>query len=326
MAFSIVPCEPESLEIVRGLMLHPSLSGEFGSLAIPGAFEDYWNDPFVDPSLRWLALVDGTPVGFCLTSLLPSTTGIWVMLRLGVLEPHRAAGLGTALLQTCLERLEEPDRVPGLEEVCIAAWLPAVGAPAFAALHGFEHARYFWKMTRPHGAPESPDWPAGIEVRTFDQSEGALRDWNQAYLASFAEHYHFVATSLEDRRALTRLRTFRPEGLVLAYRDERCVGFSHNSLRGREGEVAVIGVVPGARGLGLGRALLRWSVAWLESIDADPVALAVDGENEGALALYRSEGFQVARTREIWARAASSSSRVGSRSPRSARSSRSSSP
>ena len=82
MAFSIVPCRPESLETVRGLMLHPSLSWEFGSLAIPGAFEDYWNDPFVDPSLRWLALVDGTPVGFCLTSLLPSTTGIWVMLRL----------------------------------------------------------------------------------------------------------------------------------------------------------------------------------------------------------------------------------------------------
>ena len=31
------------------------------------------------------------------------------------------------------------------------------------------------------------------------------------------------------------------------------------------------------------------------------MTLRVDGENEGALALYRSEGFAVSRTRDLWA-------------------------
>jgi ribosomal protein S18 acetylase RimI-like enzyme len=33
------------------------------------------------------------------------------------------------------------------------------------------------------------------------------------------------------------------------------------------------------------------------------VTLVVDGENEGALRLYRSEGFEVTRTRRLWGRA-----------------------
>ena len=32
------------------------------------------------------------------------------------------------------------------------------------------------------------------------------------------------------------------------------------------------------------------------------MTLLVDGDNEGALALYRSEGFAVSRTRRIWGR------------------------
>ena len=60
--------------------------------------------------------------------------------------------------------------------------------------------------------------------------------------------------------------------------------------------------MPAARGIGLGRALLRWGVAWLERESALPVTLMVDGANEGALALYRSEGFAVTRTRRAWAR------------------------
>ena len=72
-------------------------------------------------------------------------------------------------------------------------------------------------------------------------------------------------------------------------------------LPGR-GEVATLGVVPEARGIGLGRALLRWGVGWLEHQAAPRVTLTVDGENEGALSLYRSEGFETVRKREIWSR------------------------
>jgi ribosomal protein S18 acetylase RimI-like enzyme len=42
-------------------------------------------------------------------------------------------------------------------------------------------------------------------------------------------------------------------------------------------------------------------VGWLESATADPVTLLVDGENQNALRLYRSEGFEVTKSRRIWA-------------------------
>jgi ribosomal protein S18 acetylase RimI-like enzyme len=64
----------------------------------------------------------------------------------------------------------------------------------------------------------------------------------------------------------------------------------------------MLGVVPGERTIGLGRAMLRWALAYFAGKDVDEVGLLVSGENPSALALYRSEGFEVVRTREIWDR------------------------
>src|SRR5207245_709348 len=100
------------------------------------------------------------------------------------------------------------------------------------------------RIARADGAPVGFGFalipPAGIEVRTYDGSERALGEWNEAYNAAFAEHWHFVPAEVEHARAITRLAHFRPAGLVLAYRDRRCVGFCRNALRGREGEVALL--------------------------------------------------------------------------------------
>jgi mycothiol synthase len=303
MSRAIVPCRKEDIEVVRGLITHPSLQGEFATLALPGVLEDSWDDPYADFALRWLALVDGVPAGYCFTLVLPSTTNAWAMIRIAVIGPHRRRGLGTALLQACLAGLEERRQALRVNECCMSAWLPSESATGFAARHGYAHARFFWKMERARGNPPAASWPAGIETRAFDGSETALGDFNQAYNASFAEHYHYVASNLEHTRAVTTQRTFRPDGLLLAYRDGRCVGYCRNTIRGREGEIALLGVVPEARGIGLGRALLRWGAVWLEGLDCTPIELMVDGENETALALYRSEGFEVTRTREFWSRA-----------------------
>jgi mycothiol synthase len=188
-------------------------------------------------------------------------------------------------------------------QVSAGIYLPDDTSAAFLAHHGFEPERIFWLMERPLGARLDPAWPAGLETRVMDGSERSLADWNDCYNESFAAHYHFVPPSLEDARALTEQSTFSPGSVVLAYRQERCVGFVRSLLLPERGEVGVLGVVPGARGIGLGRALLRESVRWLEDKRAPRVTLMVDGENENALGLYRQEGFDVARTRQIWARA-----------------------
>ena len=156
-------------------------------------------------------------------------------------------------------------------------------------------------MERPGAACPEPEWPRGVSLRVYDGSEQALADWNSAYNASFAGHYRYVPATLELTRQHALSSHFLKDGLGLAYRDGRCVGLCRNEWMGNEGEIGVLGVVPEARGIGLGRALLRWGARYFIALGEKHVTLRVDGENESALGLYRSEGFEVVRTRDLWA-------------------------
>ena len=68
------------------------------------------------------------------------------------------------------------------------------------------------------------------------------------------------------------------------------------------GEIYVIGVEPRAQGTGLGRAL---AIAGLRALHQRGVGIGmlfVAADNPGALALYRSLGFEVHRTDRAYAR------------------------
>lgn len=302
MSIVVTPCRMEHLASLRALARDPSLAHEFAQLQTDPGFEDMMADPMLPADLRWIAAVDGEPAGFAFSFLAPTHGGSFAMVRLGVVERHRRRGIGSALLAAADARLGAIRDRHDLLETNLSAWEPNPAASGFAARHGFRHARNFWRMERPHGPVGKPQWPTGIVMRTFDRSDAALRDFNDAYNRAFSGHYHYVRSSLADTRTVTTQRHFRPDGLALAYRGDECVGFCRNARYGDPGEVALIGTVPEARGIGLGRALLRWGVAWLQDDFARPVYLMVDGENDTALALYRSEGFTVALTRLHWSR------------------------
>ena len=298
-AVTIQPLGADGLAILRALVADPSLAQEYGDLAA-GGLDDQLGDPFCDPALRFLARVEGAPVGFAYSFVLPSGAGSWAMVRLGVVAAHRRGGAGSALLASTLAALRARAEPP--REAVLAAWQQNPALAGFAARHGFGHARTFWRMERSPGPAPAPRWPAGIEVGAFAGGGRALAGWNESYNRSFAEHWHFVPSDLEHARRIAELPGFRPDGLALAWRGGACVAFCRCALGGPRGEVSVLGVVPAARGIGLGRALLRQGVLWLRGAGAERVDLTVDGENEGALALYRAEEFAVVRTRELFAR------------------------
>jgi mycothiol synthase len=193
--------------------------------------------------------------------------------------------------------------------VVSGAWLPAEDARRFVERHGFAHFRYWWNMGRPIGPVPEPAWPEGIELRTFDGTDHALEEWTACYNEAFASGFPSHLATVEEGRQLAAGPLFRADGLLLAWRGTRCVGFCRDTIFPGHGEVDVLGVRPDAQGQGLGRALLRWGVAWLQEQRAPHVRLIVDGTNENALGLYRSEGFGIAATREMWARPASVTSR-----------------
>ena len=305
MSLQIDSYRDEDRGTLEALLRDPALVDEFDALLEPSFLERKLTDPLRDRGATLIAKWNGEPAGFCITFVLPRAEGgVWAALRIGVPGRFQRRGIASALLAAARRDLERRPIAGGLDEIVMSAWQPNEAAAAFAARHGFRYARSFWKMERPSEGRSEPVWPTGVSVRVFDGSEQAIVDWNHAYNASFAEHYRYVPSTLEHARQRAKDPNFLKEGLALAYRDGRCVGLCRNERVGNEAEIGVLGVVPEARGIALGRALLRWGVAWFAERGDTHVTLRVDGENESALGLYRSEGFAVVRTRDLWAVAA----------------------
>lgn len=140
-----------------------------------------------------------------------------------------------------------------------------------------------------------------VEVTTRDFVPG---DDDEAWLAvnnrAFAEHPEQGGWTLDKLHQRMTERWFDPAGFRLHERDGRLAAFCWTKLHHVEhpalGEIYVIGVDPAFQGLGLGPQL---TLAGLESIADRGVTtgmLFVDGDNQGAVAMYERLGFRVART------------------------------
>ena len=299
---------PADHAALMALLADPSLAGEYARLVAAGEFHDPLSHPVLHPGGMWLTEAgeesggDDAVVAFGMLLVMPSVRGPWAHLRLGVLRSCRRRGIGTALLRAAEAAIARipADRAPSM--LMVGAWHPAEEATAFLERHGFAHYRFWWEMERPLGVVPEPVWPKGVELRLFDGSEHAFAEWTACYNDAFAQRFPSHLATVEEARRITSAPGFRADGLLLAWQGDRCVGFSRNTLMDGHGEVDVLGVRPEAQGRGLGRALLRWGVAWLEAQGTPHVRLIVDGANEGALTLYRSEGFEIAATRQTWKR------------------------
>ena len=300
MPVTVRPYRPEDRDALQAVLQAPVIAEQFDMYAGDDGVERMLGDPYTPAEGVRLAFVDGEPAGFACAILLKSAEP-WSMLRGGVLPRFQRRGVGRALHADVSAYVRQQTRLPGVREQLVAAWEPLGPATAMAERFGYAHDRWFWLMQRERaGAPTAPAWPAGVTVRTFDGSEAMLADWNAAYNDSFDGHYRFVPSPIAQLRQRTQMPGFRPDGVLVAYRDREVVGFCRNELFATRGEIGTLGTVHSARGIGLGRALLRWGVQWLETATRDAVTLLVDGDNEGALGLYRSEGFEVVRRRRLW--------------------------
>jgi len=293
----IRPYRPSDREGFHAVFRDPALLPQFQWLIDNHELDDPLNHPFVGPAEAWVAEGENELAGFSTAFKLDSGLGPWAVVRVAVLPRYRRRGIGRALLEQARASLAR--QIPG-EIVKISYWEPCPEGEAFAPAMGFAHDRYFWDMERSHRERPSVVWPEGIEARTWDGTRPMLEDWNDCSNAAFAQSPMSLTSTIEQCEMLTRQDHFRASGLLLAYRDRRCVGFCRCALHPEFGDLDVLGVAPEARGIGLGRAIVRWGTAWLLEQGAPSIRLTVDGENDRAADLYRSEGFDVIKTRRIW--------------------------
>ncbi|WP_427921028.1 mycothiol synthase [Streptomyces sp. cg40] len=142
-----------------------------------------------------------------------------------------------------------------------------------------------------------PVLPAGVTVRTFvpGADDAAWLAVNAAAFAHHPEQGSLTQRDLDDRKAEA---WFDPEGFFLAERAGELVGFHWTKVHAEEqrGEVYVVGVLPGAQGGGLGRALTTIGLRHLAAQGLPTAMLYVDADNKAAVSVYERLGFTTYET------------------------------
>jgi ribosomal protein S18 acetylase RimI-like enzyme len=102
--------------------------------------------------------------------------------------------------------------------------------------------------------------------------------------ACFEPFWHY------DLRLLTRLA--REDRVVLAEKDGAPIGYTLAAVRGVDGSLGRLAVVPSMRRRGIGRFLAAEAVAWMAERGARTVVLSTQEDNRPSRALYAGLGFR----------------------------------
>lgn len=198
-----------------------------------------------------------------------------------VVDPdHRRQGLGRRVLAELL--------ADGEDQFWAHGDLP--GAQALAASTGLDVARELLVLRLElDGAPTPERVPEGVTLRTYSPADA------EAVVAvnarAFAHHPEQGAMDLADLERRMSAGWFDPEGLFIAERDGRVIGFHWTKIEGGTGEVYVVGIDPDAQGGGLGTALTARGLRHMYDQGVPVVDLYVEGDNVPALKVYRNLGF-----------------------------------
>jgi mycothiol synthase len=193
--------------------------------------------------------------------------------------------------------------------VCLRGYVSAADHEVAGELsrRGYRVVRHAFRMRRElDGAVEEAALPQGVELRPY-RPEDEERVY-EATMDSFADHWDFARSSLEDWR---RRQVERPGADTtlwhLAYEGEELAGIClcrrYSTEQPTLGWVDTLGVRPAWRRRGLGRALLLHAFREFERRGYDAVGLGVDGENTtGAVRLYERAGMHVSRRDDLYER------------------------
>jgi mycothiol synthase len=174
---------------------------------------------------------------------------------------------------------------------------------------GYELVRHSHRMAIDLADPTpAPDWPDGIEVRSFQ--EGDARAFYEAQQESFLDSWEPVEETFEDwSHWLLDTPAFDPELWFLAVEGDETAGFAICNRRSGDPETAsvrLLGVRRPWRRRGLGRALLLHAFAEFRRRGFRRAGLGVDAESlTGAHKLYEAVGMHVERRFDIYEKPAS---------------------
>ena len=206
-----------------------------------------------------------------------------------VVDPHhRRADLGVA--RTMLEAALRLVADSGGGHVHMWVPKPTDGTDTLAEAVGLRRGRELFQLRRPLPI----DSHATIDVRPFvpGQDEAA---WLEVNNRAFHWHPEQGGWDMETIRTREEQPWFDPAGFLLHERGDKLAGFCWTKVHADHdpplGEIYVVAVDPGFRGLGLGRELVLAGLDHLAARGLTMAMLYVDADNTSALRLYEDLGF-----------------------------------
>lgn len=252
------------------------------------------DQPFPATRHLWLVEDEGQVVGYTAVSPVPGLPGVY-NLEGGILPAHRRQGLGSRLLQHVLHE------APALNVRQLSHCVTDLNSPT---AHFLRHHHFFieheeWLMQLPdlrqlnlpvhvenlriHPLTRSPahpftSSPLHLFCQLYDQSFGGA-PWYQPYSKEEVEN------TLDN-----------PADILFLFRDKQPIGFAWLQEEAQEAAIEPIGIVREEWGKGYGRFLLLAALHELQHRGKTQAHIGVWRNNEAAIHLYQSVGFQHEQT------------------------------
>lgn len=220
------------------------------------------------------------------------------------LRERAGSGVVGSLLDSLLPRAREyAARAADGTETTLRGYAPSAerSVAELYAARGFEVVRHSYRMAVDlDDEPLAPEWPAGIEVRTF-HPKCEEREVYEVVNEAFADTWEYVANPFEEwRHFMIGAADFDPTLWFLAVEGSEIAGVClcrpHDFGEPETGWVRVLAVRPAWRRRGIGQALLRHAFRAFRQRGLLRAGLGVDAESTtGALELYARAGMRVVR-------------------------------
>jgi len=194
---------------------------------------------------------------------------------------HLVVGPDAAVPPSVVHRCVERARASGYDSLLTSAVGPAESSAFVDAGFSVRERLHLLALDLDQ-QPERAPLP--LEKATRRDRPGVL----EVDDASFDEFWRLGPVGLKDAVDATPTSRFR-----VGHDDDRVVAYAITGIAGRYGYLQRIAVHPDARARGWGHALVADGLYWVWKQGGDRVYVNTQLENERALALYRSFGFDV---------------------------------
>ena len=250
-------------------------------------FEQALGQPGLDPASNCLLLESNDRLrGYCLVHPEPAIERAVLEMEI---EPELAGGArGQLLLRGAIGRAK--DLGAKVLHLCRNPFDEA----DFLLREGFTVSRAYWDMLCSELTLPTVPTPPEFTIRSFGTGDAPIL--TQVQNAAFSGSWGFSPNTVEQIDYRTKMPNSSPEGILFISDEEQTVGYCWTNLMpvnaGARGIIGMIGVVPAYRGKGISRPILLAGMEYLRSFGVVDIGLEVDGQNDAAIGLYKSVGFQ----------------------------------